>query len=256
MAYITFEFNNLKLRIEKTDSEIEKLFEDLTKIKIEKGIKQQKTELVEEVKEKISDEKVKERKHPSIDELIDFIKRQSNLEFGSELIRKEFYPDLDNEKWRRTFSNIYQKIQKATKKIEEQEKGRFIKTKKGKLAYYRFEKENTPSLSDYETKTNGQIVNKLRLLVVYLSLVIQIKGNIFKAIQVKTRTGDRFDFENLDRVYHILALVHLIGESNEIFLDQSHIYLLRKDEIITSSYNVRELTGKELEHRVNELFSG
>lgn len=148
MAYIIFKFNNLELQIEKTDSEVEKIFQNLTNIKILNEITPQKTKLIEANKE-ISIEKAKERKHPSIDELIDFIKSQSNLEFGSELIREKYYSDLTNPEWRKTFPNIFQKIKKAIERLEEQEKGKFIKTKEGKYTIYHFEKENIPSLFNY-----------------------------------------------------------------------------------------------------------
>lgn len=153
MAYIIFKFNNLELQVEKTDSEVEKIFQNLTNIKILNEINPQKTKLIEENKENFSIEKVKEKKHPSVDELIDFIKSQSNLEFGSELIREKYYPDISNPEWRKTFPNIFQKIQKAIERLEEQEKGKFIKTKVGKYTIYHFEKENIPSLFNYENKT-------------------------------------------------------------------------------------------------------
>ncbi|MEA2075551.1 MAG: hypothetical protein U9O85_07445 [Euryarchaeota archaeon] len=41
--------------------------------------------------------------------------------------------------------------------------------------------------------------------------LIAVKGEIFKAIQVKTSTGDRFNLRNLDRIYHISCFGWLKG---------------------------------------------
>jgi len=43
--------------------------------------------------------------------------------------------------------------------------------------------------------------------------LIAVKGDIFKAVQVKTTTKNNFIFKDLSKKkYHILALVKLVGE--------------------------------------------
>jgi len=86
--------------------------------------------------------------------------------------------------------------------------------------------------------------------------LIAVKGDIFKAIQVKTSTKDNFTLKDLNkRKYHILALVKLVGENDTIHLDKSRIYLLQKSEVIKTSYKIDELSEKVLsKERVIELF--
>lgn len=158
MAYIIFEFNNNRFRLERDDSEVEKLFGWITGIKIEKKKTYETKKQIEDIeKEPIIIEESKEIKHPIVEDLINLFKTQINFEFGTELIRKKFYPNLNKEEWRKAYYSIYSKINAAMKKIEEQERGHFIKRKEGQFTYYSFVKDNIPSLSKYETKTGEEI---------------------------------------------------------------------------------------------------
>ncbi len=114
--------------------------------------------------------------------------------------------------------------------------------------------------------TLGELLVQLRLLQYNVQAappikdsgndLIAIKGLVFKSIQVKTSTIDNFRIQNLPSFYHILALVSLVGENNNIFLDNSRIFLLSKEEVTRSSFNINNLTEKELnETRIHELFS-
>ena len=118
--------------------------------------------------------------------------------------------------------------------------------------------------------TIGELLIQLRLLQFKVQAappikdsgndLIAIKGKIFRAIQVKATTKDRFQIGKLPKRYDILALVHLDGEdnNNNIYLDKSKIFLLHEKEVTQKSYgvNVEKIRGKELsETRVNELFS-
>ena len=86
--------------------------------------------------------------------------------------------------------------------------------------------------------------------------LIAVRGDIFRAIQVKTSTKGKFSLKDLEnKKYHILALVGLIGENYDIYLDQSKIFLLQKAEVDKKSYKVDELSDKELtKERMEELF--
>ena len=112
--------------------------------------------------------------------------------------------------------------------------------------------------------TIGEILVQLRLLQYDVQSapalkdsgndLIAVKGDIFKAIQVKTTEKDKFILQNLNK-YHILALVKLIGENDSIYLDQSKIFLLKESEVEKTGYTLGELLGKELnKERVIELF--
>ncbi len=123
-----------------------------------------------------------------------------------------------------------------------------------------------PISEELKIGTIGEILVQLRLLQYNVQSapalkdsgndLIAVKGDIFKAIQVKTTTKDNFILKDLDKKkYHILALVKLIGENNDIHLDESKIYLLQKSEVSKSTYSIEELTDKELnETRIDELF--
>ena len=116
--------------------------------------------------------------------------------------------------------------------------------------------------------TLGEILVQLRLLQYGVQAapplkdtgndLIAIKGNNFKAIQVKTTEGNMFNLrlsELNERLYHILALVKLEGENQDVYLDKSRIFLLRKEELLKTSYKVRELEDKQIcQNIIEDLF--
>jgi len=119
-----------------------------------------------------------------------------------------------------------------------------------------------------ETKigTIGEILVQLRLLQYDIQAapalkdsgndLIAVKGDVFKAVQVKTTTKDNFTFKDLSKKkYHILALVKLICENDSIYFDRSKIFLLQKSEVKKKSYNIEELLDRELNReRINHMF--
>ena len=58
--------------------------------------------------------------------------------------------------------------------------------------------------------------------------LIAIKGESFRAIQVKTRTQEPFGLGDLPARYHLLALVSLVGEDETLYLDASRVFLVPK----------------------------
>lgn len=155
MPAIVFELNNEVLRIERSEKEVKQLLYDLFGVEI-KGNKEQESYKHTEQTETF-EQKSTIKKHPSVDELIAFLERMPNYEFGTELIRKEFYSDLDKQEWRKAYSSLFAKIMDAMKRIEEKEKGHFIKHKEGKFTYYRFIKDNIPQLYEYESVKDERI---------------------------------------------------------------------------------------------------
>ena len=87
--------------------------------------------------------------------------------------------------------------------------------------------------------------------------LIAVKGQEFRAIQVKTTTNShRIPIRNLPEMYHLLALVFLNGDGRNINLDSSVVYLLRRDDIKRKSYLIREIQDFILnEERVSYVFS-
>jgi len=56
--------------------------------------------------------------------------------------------------------------------------------------------------------------------------LIAVRGNDFRAIQVKTVRGDRYHKDGLPDSFHILAVVQLAQDENGIHLDASGVYLI------------------------------
>jgi len=73
--------------------------------------------------------------------------------------------------------------------------------------------------------------------------LIAVRGEVFKAIQVKATVKDDFRVHRrrLPKHYHLLALVKLIGEDSDIDWTKSRIYLLPKSEVKKESYTEQEL---------------
>jgi len=85
--------------------------------------------------------------------------------------------------------------------------------------------------------------------------LIAVKGEVFRAIQVKTTQSSLFTLNRLPNLFHIVALVQLVGEGHSIYLDQSRIFLLEKNQIDRGSYRIETLNEYEMnEHLVNRLF--
>lgn len=121
-----------------------------------------------------------------------------------------------------------------------------------------------PISEEIKIGTIGEILVQLRLLQFIIQAapalkdsgndLIAVKGEVFKAIQVKTTTKEKFNLKDLHK-YHILALVKLIGENDSIYLDESRILLMQESEVKKTVYKIEELSEKELDkERVFELF--
>ena len=61
--------------------------------------------------------------------------------------------------------------------------------------------------------------------------LIALRGFVTRTIQVKTTTDGVPPWPKVARMYHLLAIVRLEGEETDIFLDQSEIYLVPKDQL-------------------------
>lgn len=121
-----------------------------------------------------------------------------------------------------------------------------------------------------KTGTIGELLVQIRLLQYDVQAVathkdtgndlLATKGEIFRAIQVKTtRTRGRqitFKYRQLmTKKFHVLVLVRLSGENRRVDLDQSDVYLLRRDEVTKSCFQREELERFRLgAERINELF--
>ncbi len=85
-----------------------------------------------------------------------------------------------------------------------------------------------PLSEHLHTGTVGELLIQLRLLQYHVQAapplkdtgndLIAIRGSVFKAIQVKTTTGEQVRFEAPDRLFHLLGPVRLEGEGDELHL--------------------------------------
>jgi hypothetical protein len=98
------------------------------------------------------------------------------------------------------------------------------------------------------TGTTGELLVQLRLFQYDVQAapplkdsgndLIAVRGEDFMAVQVKT-TGQENGGWSLPskRGYHILALVRLEGEGDELYLDTSDVYLLERDTVESDGFS-------------------
>jgi hypothetical protein len=94
---------------------------------------------------------------------------------------------------------------------------------------------------EVKTGTIGELLVQLRLLQYGVQAappikdsgndLIAIRQEVFRSIQVKTTTGDTYSKANLPDLYHILAVVHLVGDGYQVFLDRSRIFLIPQENV-------------------------
>jgi len=121
------------------------------------------------------------------------------------------------------------------------------------------------------TCTVGELLVQLRLLEYGVQAspplkdsgndLIAIRGEHFRSIQVKaTRDAKSFSFDNKElkeRLYHVLALVQIVGENSKVSLDECRIYIMPKEAVEKGYYNPEKLGDYELSGPlVDTLFGG
>jgi hypothetical protein len=85
--------------------------------------------------------------------------------------------------------------------------------------------------------------------------LIAVNGQQFRAISVRTTTTGRYTKPDTSRVYHVLAVVYLIGEGHELNLDETGIFLIPKDRVNDASTNCGQLGEYKLsDQQVLQLF--
>ena len=92
------------------------------------------------------------------------------------------------------------------------------------------------------TGTLGELLVQLRLLQFDVQAapplkdsgndLIAVKGTRFHTVQVKATGGqDVPPWPNPQRIYTLLAVVRLVGEDRNVFLDASDVYLVPKSQL-------------------------
>lgn len=98
-----------------------------------------------------------------------------------------------------------------------------------------------PISNNIKTGTVGELLIQIRLLQFGVQAapplrdsgndLIAVKEECFKTIQVKTTDGGKLHWARLPKHYHVLALVVLEGEGDNIELDRSRVYLVPRDDV-------------------------
>jgi hypothetical protein len=121
-----------------------------------------------------------------------------------------------------------------------------------------------PISDQMKTGTLGELLVQLRLLQFGVQSaaplkdsgndLIAVRGEAFRGVQVKTTTTGDFQVRRLPKRYHILALVDLKGEDDQLFLDLSQVFLLSRQ--IVNARSVPEALHKFAisQKIVDELF--
>ena len=65
--------------------------------------------------------------------------------------------------------------------------------------------------------------------------LIAVNGNEFRAVSVRTTTRESYTKPAEERAYHVLAVVHLVDDEDEVFLDQSELFLIPIAEVSAAS---------------------
>lgn len=105
--------------------------------------------------------------------------------------------------------------------------------------------------------TIGELLVQLRLLEYGIQAappikdsgndLIAIRGEVVRFIQVKTSHGRITSVGGLPGVYHIVALVELeYSEGDNLLIDQSRIFVFRKDEAIAEKRELSQAVVNEL----------
>lgn len=71
--------------------------------------------------------------------------------------------------------------------------------------------------------------------------LIAVNGREFRAVSVRTTSGSRYSKPENSRDYHVLAVVQLIGEDQEVYLDRSRIFLIPRGDVSRASTRCVEL---------------
>ena len=91
------------------------------------------------------------------------------------------------------------------------------------------------------TGTFGELLVQLRLLQYGVQAapplkdsgndLVALKGLVVRTIQIKTTTKDLPKWPEDRTLYHLLAVVRLEGVGQEVFLDESKIFLIPRPEL-------------------------
>ena len=85
--------------------------------------------------------------------------------------------------------------------------------------------------------------------------LIAVNGTEFRAVSVRTTTTGIYNKPDMERAYHVLAVVYLSGENRDLHLDQSDIFLIPQADVASASCRCDQLGAyKYSREQVERLF--
>jgi len=104
---------------------------------------------------------------------------------------------------------------------------------------------------EVNTGTIGELLVQIRLLQYGVQAappikdsgndLIAVNGTEFRSISVRTTKTGVFNKPPAERMYHVLAVVYLVGIGNDVALDESCIYFVPQAEVANASTNCRNI---------------
>lgn len=101
------------------------------------------------------------------------------------------------------------------------------------------------------TGTLGELLVQIRLLQYGVQAappikdsgndLIAVNGKVFRAVSVRTTTAGMYSKPPAGRLYHVLAVVRLVGDDREVSLDNSQLFLILRADVATASTDCEKL---------------
>ena len=86
--------------------------------------------------------------------------------------------------------------------------------------------------------------------------LIAVNGKEFRAVSVRTTTTGTYSKPEADRLYHVLAVVHLVGKDREVYLDASQLFLIPQGEVAPASTDCEKLGDYKFSGQLVEKLFG
>jgi hypothetical protein len=86
--------------------------------------------------------------------------------------------------------------------------------------------------------------------------LIAVNGSEFRAVSVRTTTTGTYNKPEAARLYHILAVVYLVGDDCEVSLDGSQIFLIPREEVAAASTDYENLGRYKFTRQLVEQLFG
>lgn len=85
---------------------------------------------------------------------------------------------------------------------------------------------------------------------------IAVNGREFRAVSVRTTTTGTYSKPEAGRLYHVLAVVYLVGDDREVSLDDSQLFLIPKAEVAAASTDYDRLGKYRFSRQLVEKLFG